>query len=294
VVWAIFAIMLRRQTRLRKEYLLKKAQEQKEKVTFEKKKKLKEAVEAGKPIPTELKNEEVALRKEMDLEGVPKAPSSHMDDEYRRSGIEDPKVIVTTSRDPSSRLTQFAKEMRLVFPNAQKINRGNYVLKEIADACRSNDVTDLIIFHEHRGEPDGMIISHFPYGPTAYFSLHNVVLRHDIQNRGTVSEQYPHLIFDNFNSSLGERTKSILKYLFPVPKPDSQRVMTFSNSHDFISYRHHVYQKFGHNKVELMEVGPRFEMKLYQITLGTIDITEADKEWVARPYMNTSKKRDFL
>jgi len=30
---------------------------------------------------------------------------------------------------------------------------------------------------------------------------------------------------------------SILKYLFPVPKDDSRRIMTFSNDDDFISFR---------------------------------------------------------
>jgi U3 small nucleolar ribonucleoprotein protein IMP4 len=81
------------------------------------------------------------------------APTSHIDDEYARAGVYDPKVLVTTSRDPSSRLQQFAKEMRLVFPNSQRINRGGHVMKEIVDACKANDVTDLIILHEHRGEP---------------------------------------------------------------------------------------------------------------------------------------------
>lgn len=32
-----------------------------------------------------------------------------MDDEYKWAGVEDPKVMVTTSRDPSSRLKMFAK-----------------------------------------------------------------------------------------------------------------------------------------------------------------------------------------
>ncbi len=45
------------------------------------------------------------------------------------------------------------QEMRLVFPNSHRINRGNYVVKELADACRANDVTDLVILHEHRGVP---------------------------------------------------------------------------------------------------------------------------------------------
>lgn len=146
--------------------------------------------------------------------------------------------------------------MRLVFPNSHRINRGNYVIKDLSEACRANDVTDLIVLHEHRGIPgmlmfppplrifcslylDAMIVSHFPHGPTVYFNLSNVQLRHDISNYkgSTVSEQYPHLIFENFSSRLGERVRDVLKYLFPVPKEDSKRVMTFSNESDFISFR---------------------------------------------------------
>ena len=40
-----------------------------------------------------------------------------------------------------------------MFPNSHRINRGNYVVKELAEACRANDVTDLVILHEHRGVP---------------------------------------------------------------------------------------------------------------------------------------------
>ena len=54
-------------------------------------------------------------------------PRSHIDDEYAHAGERDPKVLITTSRDPSSRLTQFAKELKLVVPNAQRINRGGQV-----------------------------------------------------------------------------------------------------------------------------------------------------------------------
>ena len=34
---------------------------------------------------------------------------SSIDDEYKWAGVEDPKIMVTTSRDPSSRLKMFAK-----------------------------------------------------------------------------------------------------------------------------------------------------------------------------------------
>lgn len=59
-------------------------------------------------------------------------PKSSIDDEYAQAGVMDPKVCVTTSRDPSSRLKQFAKELKLVVPNAQRINRGNHKVISVA------------------------------------------------------------------------------------------------------------------------------------------------------------------
>ena len=83
----------------------------------------------GKPIPTELRREEQTLRHNIELEDDNTAvPRSHIDDEYAHAGERDPKVLITTSRDPSSRLTQFAKELKLVVPNAQRINRGGQVI----------------------------------------------------------------------------------------------------------------------------------------------------------------------
>jgi len=153
----------------------------------------------------------------------------------------------------------------------------------------------LIVLHEHRETPDALIVSHFPHGPTVYFTLNNVALRHDISTykNSTVSEQYPHLIFENFSSSLGERVRDVLKYLFPVPKEDSKRVMTFANEDDFVSFRHHVFVKTGRD-VQLAEVGPRFEMKPYEIRQGTIEQTEAEREWVLTHYTRTAKKRSVL
>jgi U3 small nucleolar ribonucleoprotein protein IMP4 len=185
-------------------------------------------------------------------------------------------------------------------------------MKELVDACRANEVTDLIMIHEHRGIPDAMIISHLPHGPTLSLTLNNVTLRHDItsQSSSTVSEQYPHLIFDNFSTKLGGRIKGILGALFPPPKEDARRVMTFANEDDFISFRHHVFVKNSHKDVQLAEVGPRFEAKrksipirhtnwsdpftAYEIRLGTVDQTEADVEWLLRPYQRTAKKRTEL
>ncbi|KAJ0038844.1 hypothetical protein Pint_23824 [Pistacia integerrima] len=260
--------MLRRNIRLRREYLYRKSLEGKERLLFEKKRKIREALQEGKAIPTELRNEEAALRQEIDLEDENTAvPKSHIDDEYANATERDPKILLTTSRNPSAPLTQFVKELKFVFPNAQRMNRGSQVT------------------------------------------------RHDIKDKnaiGTMPEAYPHLILNNFKTQLGERTANILKHLFPVPKPDTKRIITFANQSDYVSFRlvcssifqklfvltvfwHHIYEKPGGPKsVVLKEIGPRFELRLYQIKLGTVDQSEAQIEWVIRPYMNTTKKRKFL
>ena len=93
-----------------------------------------------------------------------------------------------------------------------------------------------------------------------------------------MSEAFPHLIFNNFTTPLGERVVTILKHLFPVPKIDSKRVLTFNNEGGVIQFRHHTFQKTFH-EVELNEIGPRFDLKPYQITMGVLGQKEAVKEW---------------
>ena len=107
-----------------------------------------------------------------------------------------------------------------------------------------------------------------------------------------MSEAYPHLIFQNFDSKMGQRIKTILQEnstletsfrscfqsspphssvffqaLFPVPSPTSTRSMSFINQHDSIHFRHHIFEK-TEKDVKLAEVGPRFMMQLYRIELG--------------------------
>jgi len=223
------------------------------------------------------------------------------DDEYAFVGVKDPRVLVTTSRDPSSRLQQFLKELRLVIPGAQRMNRGAYIVKDLLEMARSHDISDVIIVHEHRGEPDGLVVCHLPFGPTAYFGLSNVVLRHDLAEKPpTVSEANPHLIFHGFTAKTGRRVKTILQALFPPAKAMGERVMTFANHHDTIHFRHHVFKrpkgpggddhKNRAKGVELTECGPRFVMRLFRVELGAIDMKDVEVEWVLRPYFNRQRE----
>ena len=58
----------RRQARQRREYLFQKGTEAKEHATFDRKRKVREAIEQGKAIPTELRAEADALRAQVELE----------------------------------------------------------------------------------------------------------------------------------------------------------------------------------------------------------------------------------
>ena len=60
--------MLRRNARLRREYLHRKGLEGQERAVYDKKRKVKEALEAGKPIPTELRNEGRQLKSQIQLD----------------------------------------------------------------------------------------------------------------------------------------------------------------------------------------------------------------------------------
>lgn len=303
--------MLKKNIRERKEFLYKRQEEIKNKLINERKQKMKKNL-----LKAEEKDENNAnnsnfmklYRKNKDLihnieadDMETELPYTAFDDEYKSMNYREPKILITTSRDCSNRLQQFMKEFRLLIPNAEKINRGNLVIKELVQVAKEKEYTDIILLHENRGEPDGMIISHLPYGPTTYFGLYNVVLRHDIKKEtlDTVSEAFPHLIFDGFSSRVGERISEILKNLFPVPKLDSCRVLSFANSDDVISFRHHTFVKKRTDQcrpsdVVIKEHGPRFDMRPYQISLGTLDMPEAQKEWVLRPYMNTASKKNAL
>lgn len=176
----------------------------KEAETNEKRAQLRSALASGKPLDPSVAKDK-ALRKDYQYDESRPELSVHdemdLDDEYSQmSGLTDPRILVTTSRDPSSRLTAFSKEIRLLLPTSVRLNRGNLILPDLVQSCKSNALSDVVLLHEHRGNPTALTISHLPHGPTVSFSLHNVVLRHDIPGsvRGSVSEAYPHLIFEGF------------------------------------------------------------------------------------------------
>ncbi|KAK0720737.1 anticodon-binding protein [Lasiosphaeris hirsuta] len=296
--------MIRKQARQRRDYLYRKATLLRDAEVSEKRAALRASLASGRALDPEIANDK-ELRKDYDYDvGRDVNPDENLDvdDEYSElSGVVDPRILVTTSRDPSSRLMSFSKEFRLILPTGIRLNRGNLVLPELVRSAQSERLSDVILLHEHRGTPTAITISHFPHGPTLMCSLHNVVLRADIPRsvKGTVSESYPHLIFENFTTPLGKRLEKILKHLWPprdttALKNVGNRVITFVNQDDCIEFRHHVYVRTGYDSVELSEVGPRFTMRPFSLTMGTLDQKEADVEWSLHQYTRTSRKKNYF
>ena len=113
----------RRQTRLRREYLYRKSLEGKERVSYDRKRIVREALAQGKPLPTEVRATYDGLNREIELEdGKTGTERTHVDDEYGDAGHDDPRVCVTTSRGASSRLKTFAKEVKVGFDNAKGLS----------------------------------------------------------------------------------------------------------------------------------------------------------------------------
>ena len=298
------AKMIRRQARERRDYIYRRALQLRDASIAEKRALLKKSLATGKRLDPSVADDK-ELRKDfkydesLDPEAV--EAQQDIDDEYSTlSGLADPRPLVTTSRSPSTRLSAFSKEIRLLLPTAIRLNRGNLILPNLLSSAKASALSDIILLHEHRGTPTAMTICHLPHGPTASFSLHNVILRADIPNasRGTVSESYPHLIFEGFTTKLGARVVKILKHIFPPrdgPQRIGNRVVTFKNVEDSVEVRHHVFVQTGYKDVELAEVGPRMTMRCFEIKGGTLEKDAGgDVEWALTQYTRTGRKKDYL
>jgi U3 small nucleolar ribonucleoprotein protein IMP4 len=253
--------------------------------TEERKERLKSFMSEGKRLPRDIRGDALSLLKATTYDDT-ETEKQAIDDEYGLIGVEDPKVGVTTSRDPSGPIKHFARELSQVIPNAQRVNRGAADLASLVQLCRTQEMTDLVIVHGTHGDPDCIVVSHFPYGPTAYLSLQNVVMRRQIPDAPPLSSAYPHLVFEGLTSRLGQRVVKILQALFPVPKPEAQRLISFVNTDDWISFRQHTFRKVA-GEIELTEIGPRMELRLFRIVLGTVEMADADVEFALRSFIRS-------
>jgi len=211
-----------------------------------------------------------------------------------------PKILMTTSENPSKYIFPFLKEIKTTFPNCFYWPRRNFTLKEICQYAPSKDYTDIMIWRENQKEVNQLILIHLPKGPTAFFKVTNVKLNEDIHHHGNPTDHDPELILNNFNTIIGRRIGRFFASLVPQrPEFKGRRVITFHNQRDFIFFRHHRYmfeenQEGSKVNAHLQEVGPRFTLKLEKIQHGTFDNKFGELEWNAKSDMYTSRKAAYL
>lgn len=212
------------------------------------------------------------------------------------SGEVEPKVLITTKKKSTSKLTEFCQEFIGVIPNVEYYDRQNFTVTEIIEFCKKREYTDLIIFSERNRKPDGLCIIHLPDGPTAHFRVSNTWSRKSIPGHGNPTGYNPELILQGFDTRLGQRMARILMALFPQkPEFRGRCVVTMKNQRDFIFFRHHRYLfKDEGKKVILQEVGPRMTLKLRSLQQGTFQGKHAQHEFMYQANMQVSRKKFFL
>lgn len=216
-------------------------------------------------------NEET--RKEMELDEF---------SEYYSKSYE-PKVLITYSDNPHSKTRGFGKELTHIIPNSVALTRHRSSVKKICASAMREGYTDVIIINENRKQVNGLVLIHLPGGPTAHFKVSNVKLTTDIKRKlSNFTSHRPEVILTNFTTRLGVQIGRMLGSIFHYdPQFRGRRAVTFHNQRDYIFFRHHRYE-FDKNgkRVKLMELGPRFTLKLRSLQQGLFDSKTGDYEWM--------------
>ena len=177
-----------------------------------------------------------------------------------------PKIMITTRPNCSRKLYAFIADLMQLIPNAFYFPRGNELVKDMVNKSSDKNFTHLIVLGEKNKTCNGMLLSHLPHGPTAYFKISNFQAGAELKGHGKPTSHIPEVILNNLSTRLGRRLGRVLGSVFPQqPQLEGRQVVTFHNQRDFIFVRHHryIYRKEKDKlRARLQELGPRFTMKL--------------------------------
>lgn len=212
----------------------------------------------------------------------------------------EPKVLITYSDNPCSRTRGFAKELTQIIPNSLATTRHRSSVKKICASAEREEYTDVLILNENRKKVNGLLLIHLPNGPTAHFKVSNVKLTRDLKRKlSDFTSHRPEVILTNFTTRLGTTIGRMLGAIFHYdPQFRGRRAVTFHNQRDYIFFRHHRYEfdKDG-KRVRLLELGPKFTLKLRSLQQGLFDSKTGDYEWMItnkRHQMEANRRRFFL
>ena len=228
---------------------------------------LKEAVELGeaappKQTPRTIENTRVADETAV-LPDDDEVLGDEVDDEFANyyTSEKAPKIMITTRPKCSKKLFDFIGDLMQMVPNAFYYPRGKYQVMEMAQFAISKGFTHLFVLSEKDKVCNGLLVTHLPVGPTAFFKLSSFVPGAKIAGHGKPTSHIPEIILNNFSTRLGRRVGRFLGSFFPhQPQFEGRQVVTFHNQRDFIFVRHHryIYSKSSDRvRAKLQELGPR-------------------------------------
>nr|CAG4638596.1 EOG090X09U6 [Cyclestheria hislopi] len=269
------------------------------------KKRRKEAEALGDEAPPKLVPKTIESTREQDVTAVDEDDEevqfdlTHDEFESYFSKTYVPKILLTTSDNPHTKTLRFVKELTKIIPHTIARPRRRSSVKKMIKKAKELDFTDVVVINEDRRIPSGILISHLPEGPTAYFKINSFKLFKDMHRKAKeITRHRPEVILNNFQTRLGQSVARMLASLFHYdPQFRGRRAVTFHNQRDYIFFRHHRYEFKSEKKVSLRELGPRFTLRLKWIQKGTFDTIEGEYEWIIsgkRHEMETSRRRFFL
>lgn len=221
------------------------------------------------------------------------------DDEFAQyySNEEKPKIMITTRPKCSKKLFPFIGDLMQMIPNAFYYPRGTHLVGDLVKYAGGKKFTHIVVLSEKQKQCNGLLISHLPTGPTAFFKLSSFVPGSKIPGHGRPTSHIPELILNNFATRLGRRTGRFLGSLFPhQPQFEGRQVVTFHNQRDFIFVRHHryIYRKDQEKtRARLQELGPRFTLKMKWLQQGTFNTEFGEYEWICKRKEMESSRRKF-
>ncbi|GBE59874.1 IMP4 family U3 small nucleolar ribonucleoprotein [Babesia ovata] len=210
-------------------------------------------------------------------------------------GETEPKLYLTTSRRPSEKMRRFIKELLLILPNIYYFPRDEYKLEQMVKEASGAGFTAMLLVTQGLHKlPNGLYICSLPAGPTTFYRLTSLVLASDMKGSGNFTESKSEIILNNFNTRIGRRIGRQIASLFPLdPEFEARRVITWHNQRDMIFFRHHRYVFRNEKKCSLMEIGPRFTLKMHSVQ-GTMDLEKGLFEFVWRPDLQVDRKTFFV
>ena len=217
------------------------------------------------------------------------------DDEFAAyySNEKKPKLMISTRPKCSRKLYPFIGDLMQMIPNAFYYPRKHFSMEEMVKQAMDKGFTHLVILAEKQKACNGLLVTHLPTGPTAFFRLSSFQAGATIPGHGRPTSHIPELILNNFVTRLGRRTGRFLGSLFPhQPQFEGRQVVTFHNQRDFIFVRHHryIYRKENDKtRARLQELGPRFTLKLNWLQEGVFDDKFGEYEWLRRKTMDVEK-----